>query len=185
MLKIHFVKEEMAYDGSQLSSLFALRKFGIQGDSLVVFKGPMDVKTDHMADMEDLLQGARIRSSAMLHFLVEFFDADLERVILRQRLMVRLAADILSDTWNAGVSVVGDDLYIEEKKLSVSIAAPSPVSCLIHLGLNIDTKGVPVKAASLKELGVDPDILGSSLARSFAEELDAIRRARCKVRAVP
>ena len=38
----------------------------------------------------------------------------------------------------------GDDLFLGEGKLSVSIATASPVSTLIHLGVNEDASGAPV-----------------------------------------
>lgn len=184
-MQIHIAEERIDYDGSQLSSHFALRSFGVRGDCMAVFKGAMDIKPEKIADLEDRLQGAAIRSPKMLHFIVELFGADLESTVLKQRLLVRLAAERLGKEGVAGVRVDGDDLYVGEGKLSVSIAAPSPVSCLIHLGLNIETEGVPVKAAGLAEAGVDPDRLAADLSMAFSRELDAVAWAGQKVRGVP
>jgi hypothetical protein len=184
-MQIHVTEERIDYDGSQLSSHFALQRFGVRGDAMVVFKGAMDIRPEKIADLEDRLQGAAIRSKDMLHFIVELFGCRLECAILKQRLLVRLAAEILAEEGVSRVRVDGDDLYVGEGKLSVSIAAPSPVSCLIHLGLNIETEGVPVKAAGLKQLGMDPDRLAADLAKTFVRELEGVAWAGHKVRGVP
>jgi hypothetical protein len=184
-MQIHITQEHILYDGSQLASHFALKRFGVSGDSIVVFTGPMDVAREHMADLEDLLQDDCIRSSNVLHFIVELFGADLESAILKQRLLARLAADIVARETGKVLVVRGDDLFAGDRKLSVSIAAPSPVSCLIHLGLNIETKDVPVKAVGLRELNADPGRIGELLAEAFREEMASVSQARCKVRGVP
>jgi hypothetical protein len=183
-MQIHIAGESLDYDGSQLLSHFAFRTFGIRGDSLICFQGAMDIPDANIADLEDRKQGAAIRGSRLLHVIVEHFGVSLETAVLRQRILVRLAADRLRSR-GAAVTVKGDDLYCGEGKLSVSIAAPSPVSCLIHLGINISAQGVPVKAASLDDLGVDPDELGPDLAGDYKAELESIRSAVSKVRGVP
>jgi len=185
LLSIHFSEKPLSYDGSQLSSHFALRSYGVKGDSLVAFTGAMDVAGEHMADLEDLLAGCAIRSSRMLHFIAEFFDAGLEATLLKQRLLARLAARIVSEESGRDVRVVGDDLYGEDRKLSVSIAAPSPVSCLIHFGMNIETRDVPVKAVGLEELEVDARCAAERLMRAFQQEMESLAWARAKVRGVP
>ncbi|MFH2001260.1 MAG: DUF366 family protein, partial [Planctomycetota bacterium] len=162
-----------------------LRNFNVRGDSIVVFTGPMDIDPSRIADLEDLLEGDEIRSPLMLHFIVEIFQASLESTVLMQRLLIRLAADRLVMHGVAGLTVSGDDLYIQDSKLSVSIAAPSPVSCMIHLGLNIETEGVPVKAIGLRELGIEAGPFGEEVARAWTKELESIRWAISKVRAIP
>jgi len=156
-MQIHISGEECVYDGSQLSSHFCLKRFGIVGDSIVVFKGPMNIHEKHVADMEDLLDEQKIRSGMMLHLIAELFGTDLEGTVLKQRLLIRLAKDILEEKTGKAIEARGDDLFHRGKKLSVSVAAPSPVSCMIHFGINISTEDVPVEAACLKDLGVsDP-----------------------------
>jgi hypothetical protein len=180
---IHAVPEDMAYDGSQLRSHFAFDTFGIRGDSLVLFCGGMEIPPANVVDLADLRAGEAIRGSRLLHVIVEHFGISLETAVLRQRLLVRLAADLARPA-APGLRVDGDDIYIGEGKLSVSIAAPSPVSCLIHLGLNITKAGVPVAAAALEDLGLDAAGLGGELARAYAAEIESIRDAASKVRGV-
>ncbi|MBI3542345.1 MAG: DUF366 family protein [Deltaproteobacteria bacterium] len=104
-----------------------------------------------------------------------------------QRLFMVWAERILRD---AGLSVArsGDDLFIDgDAKLSVSIATASPVSVLIHWGLNIDPSGAPVKAAGLERLGwKNAEVLAfaKKLLTHYIEELEEIRVAQCKVRPV-
>jgi hypothetical protein len=84
----------------------------------------------------------------------------------------------------------GDDLYIGGGKLSVSIATVSPLSGraeigLIHLGLNITTAGVPVRAACLEDLGVDYRRLAPSILAGFVREVEGGFHASGKVKRVP
>lgn len=184
-MEFYLAKERLAYDGSQLASHFALKQFGVKGDSLVAFTGSMEIAPQRMADLEDVLDHQEIRSPLMLHFIAEFFATDLQVTILRQRLLARLAADRLRAESGAGLRVEGDDLYLDDRKLSVSIAAPSPVSTMIHFGLNIETQGVPVPAVGLAELGVDPERFAERLGRDFIDELASLNWALSKVKGIP
>jgi len=186
-VQIHIAGRTLDYDGSQLCSQFAYRSFGIQGDSIVCFLGAMDIPRQHIADLEDLLANESIRGSSLLHFIVEHFGITLETAILRQRLLARLAAEIIVSHYRSGtaLSVRGDDLFVGAGKLSVSIAAPSPVSCLIHLGLNISTVDVPVEAAGLDDLGVAPETIAPQICQAYSDELISMTRALAKVRGVP
>ena len=137
-----------------------------------------------MVDLADVIAGDSIRAASMLHFIVERFDADLEKMVTLQRLLVALAAELLNHD-RPVVRRQGDDLYVGHRKLSVSIATASPVSTLIHFALNIDPTGAPVSAVGLAELAVEPRAFALELMSRFAAEIHEIRVARCKVRAVP
>ena len=121
-LRIHIEKKPMTYDGSQLSSHFAFRTFGIRGDSLVSFQGGMDIPPERIADLEDLAGKKAIRGALLVHLIAEHFGISLERAVLRQRLLVRLAADIITARSGREITVSGDDLYAGRGKLLVSIA---------------------------------------------------------------
>lgn len=73
---------------------------------------------------------------------------------------------------------------IEDVKAQAPIFTTSPTSTLIHTGLNIETEGTPVPTVGLAELGVDPAAFGAKLLRHYADEINDIWLARCKVRAV-
>jgi hypothetical protein len=180
-----FLDERITYTGRELTSHWAFRRFNLLGDSIVAFVGPCDVPIDRMADLEDVKSNAPIRSDEMLHFIVEHFGDELETTVLRQRLLICLMAEQLH-TAAGGKEIVrrGDDLYRGDEKLSVSIAVKSPVSCMIHAGLNVVRRGTPVKAVGLTDLGVDPRPFGEEVIGRYLEECEGIFMARCKVRGV-
>lgn len=181
-------KQALEYDGSQLASLWALRCFNLQGDSIVTFRGPCRVELEALVDIRDRLDHAPIYSPDMLHFIVEHFDLDLEKTVYRQRLLMAVIKDLVVELAGAPVRRLGDDLYLENRKLSVSIATLTPVSTMIHAGVNVITAGVPVPAVGLAELGLDDWLIWSFAQRAvcaYAEEMRGSARARCKVRGVP
>ena len=69
-------------------------------------------------------------------------------------------------------------------KLSVSIATVSATSTLIHTGFNIETDGTPVPTVGLADLDIDVPAFASELLHRYADEMQDIWLARCKVRAV-
>jgi len=185
-LKTFFAPGRIDYDGSQLSSNWISNQFGLVGDSLVAFRGACDVKAEHMVDLEDLQAGAKIFSQNMVHFIGEFFDPDLEKGVLRQRLLICVIKEKLEEK---GVNLLrqGDDLYLgggNPRKLSVSVATVSPVSVLIHVGLNVISEGAPVPAVGLDELGVDPEELARQVMEAYLREEESMRQAQAKVKAV-
>lgn len=184
-MKTLFVEREIVYSGEQLRSRWIEEEFGLEGDAAVAFVGGCDVERKWMVDLEDLAAGSEIRADRMLHFIAEHFDADIERAALRQRLLAALAAELLNEMGTKGkVERRGDDLYVGDGKLSVSIATVSPRSGLIHFGANITGAGVPVKAASLNDLGVEPIVFAQKLLEGYAREMGEIERATKKVRFV-
>ncbi len=182
-MKTLFVRKEIAYTGEQLRALWTYETFGLAGDSIVAFQGPCDVRPEFMLDLEDLRAGAEIKARLMLHFIAELFDAGLREAVLQQRLLVSVIAEIIKGRLRRlAVERKGDDLFVERRKLTVSIATVSPVSSLIHLGINIDSIGSPIPAASLKELGAAADWLANDVLAAYAAEQDQLHEARCKVR---
>jgi len=185
MMKIKFVDEEIKYIGSQLVPHWIYKNFKIQGDSIVAFVGECEVKLTEMVDIEDVINNEPIYSKKMLSFISEQFNVDLIEGVFRQRLLICTIKELLEER---GVLVVrkGDDLMINDRKLSVSIATKSITSTLIHTGLNILSEGAPVKASGLSsELGID-DIKTFALEvmNRYAEEIQDIILASTKVRGV-
>ncbi|RLF91350.1 DUF366 domain-containing protein, partial [Thermococci archaeon] len=78
----------------------------------------------------------------------------------------------------------GDDIYVGDRKLSISIATISPVSIKIHIGINVTSRGVPqdVKAIGLQELGIDPEEFMEESGRVLVEEFLKVRKDSMKVR---
>jgi hypothetical protein len=181
-MNVLYLRDQLTYDGSQLASHWAYDRLGVQGDAIVYFVGPCEVQPQALVDLADRRQGDFIRAEEMLHFIVEHFGADLHRTVLRQRLLVCIAADVLREQAGGNVLRRGDDLFIGDRKLSVSIATVSPVSGLIHLGLNVSPAGAPVAAVGLNELGVEAAPLGEEIARRYADEMGQVTLACTKVR---
>ena len=183
-MKSKFIPELITYTGKQLHSHWIYEKTGLLGEAIVAFRGPAKVEGECLVDLTDRQEGAFIYSSDMLHFIVEHFDLDLEKAVLRQRLFVGIIKDELLRRTGIPIQRQGDDLYDEDKKLSVSIATLSPVSSLIHTGVNISSKGTPVKTKGLADYGIDPEPFGQAVIEKYAKEIEEIRLAKCKVKGV-
>ena len=185
MITTRYFKEKMTYHGPELRPHFILSHYKIEDSAMVAFRGACEVKTDHLVDWEDRLAHDFIRAKEMVHFLGEFFGISLKEGIWIQRLLV---SEILVFLINAGIQAYrdGDDIFMEGKKLSVSIVTVSPVSVLLHLGINIDSTGAPVEAIGLSPLFDDAKIqlLIETLLTRFKEEYQSVHRASVKVRAV-
>ena len=180
----HLSHDNIAYTGAQLRSLWIYRTFGLQGDAIVAFVGPCDVKLSEMVDQADVIAGDSIYSEKMLHFIAEHFEMDLEKTILRQRLLVALARDLLAELSGALIVRDGDDLMDGDRKLSVSIATLTRVSSIIHFGINISSRNTPVPTKGLDDYGIDPTAFAQKLLDRYQAECDSIRLARCKVKGV-
>lgn len=184
MLQTLFIDKPIDYLGNQLAPHWIYSNFNVLGDAIVGFIGAANVTVERMVDLVDVQDKAFIYSPLMLHFIVEHFDTNLTMAILKQRILIVCIKDELEQL-EIIPSRRGDDLYINQRKLSVSIATQSMVSTLIHVGLNIKTTGTPVPAIGLEELGV-PDVKAFALnvMNRYKQELEKIYEARCKVRGV-
>ena len=180
-MKVHWADGRVDYDGTQIQSLWAYRAFGVQGDSIVAFAGGCEIPFSNMVDLEDVRARSRIASPLMLHFIVEHFDLDLEKAVLRQRVLAVVAKDLLP----AGVIREGDDLFVSGGKLSISIATLTPVSSKIHFGINIERAlDVGVETRALKDLGVEATSYARAVMERFAAEMHGVLDARTRVRGV-
>ena len=179
------IDKEIKYIGSQLAPHWIYKNFKLQGDAIVAFIGECEVALTEMVDIEDVINNEPIYSKSMLSFITEQFNVNLVEGVFRQRLLICIIKELLEER---GIFVVrnGDDLMINGRKLSVSIATKSTTSILIHTGLNILSEGAPVKASGLtSELGiVDIKEFALEVMKRYAEELEDINLASTKVRGV-
>jgi len=183
-MRFHFSDSPLTYDGTQLRSHFIYRQWDILGPACVAFVGPCRVSLDHMVDLEDVKQRAPISSDKMLHLLWEDFEVNLAAGVLWQRLAVAILHETLRDRGVAGGYRRGNDLYWEEKKLNVSVATRSPVSTLVHVGINATTAGTPVPTIALAEWNLDPVDFGKEFLARLEGEYLGFQKALWKVRAV-
>lgn len=184
-MKTKLIEEVIKYIGSQLAPHWIYKNFKLQGDAIVAFIGECEVKLTEMVDIEDVINNEPIYSKLMLSFITEQFGVELVEGVFRQRLLICIIKELLEER---GVFVVrnGDDLMINGRKLSVSIATKSTTSILIHTGLNILSEGAPVKASGLtSELGIeDVREFALEVMKRYSEEIEDIKLASTKVRGV-
>ena len=184
-MKTQLLNQEIKYEGWQLSPHWIYKNFKIQGDAMVAFKGECEVKLTEMVDIEDVINNEPIYSKSMLSFISEQFNVGLVEGVFRQRLLICAIKEALE---RRGIYPVrgGDDLFVNGKKLTVSIATKSLTSILIHTGINIDSIGAPVKACGLSnDLGItDIDDFALEILKNYSEEIDDIIMASTKVRGV-
>lgn len=179
-----FVKKEIKYTGAELCPHFIYKNFKIAGDAIICFKGPVEVNLSEMVDIEDVINNEPIKSDKMANFIIEVFNSNLEEAIFRQRLFISIIKETLEDM---GITVKrkGDDLFYNNKKLSVSIATKSTTSTLIHTGINLVSTGAPIPISSVEDMKiVNEDCLIEEIMSRFCNETDDIKFAKVKVRGV-
>jgi hypothetical protein len=189
-LKGKYLKgKTIEYDGSQLSPLWAYENLDLLGDSIVAFRGPCSVSNEHIVDVENVKKNSIISSQDMLQFLVEDFGCGINEIVLVQRLLVTVLIEALRDSEiheEVDLEREYDNIFAymqdeeEMRKLTVS-----PVSGVIHVGLNVTGEGAPVRATGLTELGVeDIDKFAVDALRRFIEEMQNVKMDSSKVRPV-
>ncbi len=181
-----WIDRTIAYDGAALRPHWILEQTGLMGDALVAFAGPCEVQQEEMADLVDRRAGATIAAAAMVHFLwEEFSQPDLLLMVHRQRLLAAQAAECLRQLLPdlAGLRRDGDDLYVGDGKLSISVATVSPTSALLHFAVNARQGGAPVPIAALADLGVEARPFAELLLARCRDEQASIAAARATVRA--
>lgn len=186
-MKTLFIDKEIKYTGEQLAPHWIYKNFNIMGNAVVAFIGECEVNLSHMVDIEDVINNEPIYSQKMLSFIEENFNSTLVETVYKQRLLVNITKEIIEKEYpSVKIRRSGDDLYIGDKKLSVSIATKSITSSLIHFGLNIDSENAPVNAADLiKDVGVtDIKDFAKKILETYIEEVLDINLAACKVRGV-
>lgn len=185
-MKTKFLEQNIKYSGDQLAPHWIYKNFHLQGDAMVAFCGECEVKLTEMVDIEDVINNEPIYSKSMLSFIIEHFNIGLIEGVIRQRLLISIIKETLEsrdELKNQKIIRSGDDIFINDKKLSVSIATKSLTSILIHIGLNIDAEGAPVKAIGLNsDLEIlDIKELAEEIMEKYSQEIDDIILASTKV----
>ena len=182
-MKTLFLQNEIIYTGLELNSVWIQEHAAVAGDCLLSFIGPADVPITNMVDLEDVKNNAPIYSPKMLHFLAYHPEIHLELAVSRQQIFVLLVIEWLQQQIkSARIRRRGNDIYLDERKLSVSIAAPAPQGCCLHFEMNIETAGTPVPTFGLTELGIAPQSAAQILMERYNAELVHISRAQTKVK---
>jgi hypothetical protein len=186
ILETQWLAERIDYSGRELRSHFIRECAGIRGDGLIAFTGGCNVSEDRLVDLDDAESDHFIEARLMLHFIGEHFQCPLSEGNIRLRLFASIVAETV-EVLAPRISVrrYGDDLFVEERKLSVAICTVSPVSTVFHLGVNVDPYGAPVPAVGLEELGVEPRELAGRAMETYGRECESLGRAIRKVKGVP
>ena len=181
------VDEIFEYDGSQIDPSWAFQEFGIYGSSVITWIGPVNITADNLKDFADV--GLEIKSNYMVNFICEFFDQqppNMRVAYLRQRLLVMIFREILAE-YGVETGREGDDIFVDARKLSISIASVSLSSAKIHFALNLEDKGTPddVETIGLFDIRVngqqvftDDNLLDliNKTADRFINELETIEK---------
>lgn len=182
-MKTQYIDEEIKYEGWQLSPHWIYKNFKLQGDSIVAFRGECEVKLDEMVDIEDVINNEPIYSQDMLSFISEQFNVNLIEGVYRQRLLI---CKIKEELEKRGFVIRrnGDDLFYNDKKLTVSIATKTSNSILIHTGINISSKNTPIPTSGLDtDMNInDVKEFAKAIMNAYNEETEDIVMASCKVR---
>ncbi len=185
-MKSKIIREQLNYTGAELKPLYNYLNHDLLGDSVVAFVGGCNVSRLSMIDGEDLKANSIICGDQMAHFLIEVFDCPLIGGVLLQRLLASLVQDdIRSNSTHSSPADLrreGDDLYLDDRKLSISVATCSLRSSLVHFAVNVTTEGTPVPTLSLQDLGIEPMSFLERIVNRLVREWQSIRDATCKVK---
>ncbi len=184
-LQTKFVEKEISYTGAELRSHFIYDQFDILGDAAVAFIGSSKVDLSQMVDLEDVKQKKPIYSEKMVHFLMEHFETNLRQMVFCQRILIGLMfEELLKRTGKLSLRRAGDDLFDNEAKLTVSIATVTPISSVIHAGINISSRDTPVLTKGLEDYSIDPKKFAETILQNYQNEIESIQKAVRKVRGV-
>lgn len=179
------LEKNLKYTGEELAPHWIYKNYHLQGDAIVGFIGECEVNLTEMVDIEDVINDEPIYSKEMLNFIIEHFNINLLEGVARQRLFISIIKEILEKFLEHKMPVIrkGDDLFVDGRKLSVSIATKSLTSVLMHIGVNIDPEGAPINAIGLKsDLNIfNIDDFANEVMLKYSQEIDDIYLASTKV----
>lgn len=189
-------QQKIKYDGSQILAHYTAEEHGVLGNSILLFRGNMELSPKEMVDIKNVLRESHlakvlISSNDALHMIIEEFDIqppNLEIAYYRLRMLTQLIIEQLQ-LKGVEVSRNGTDLFINEKKLNVGIATISQTSCKIHFGLNYSDTGIPshVNAIGLKKLGFTEQDLEEwllTVAKKYIKEISKIKNDVVKTKPI-
>lgn len=192
--KVFLLKEEITYDGSQLKPLWGYINHGIQGNSVIVFQGPISIHVDDMIDVKDIrrerhLTDFLITADKAITFVIEQFDQTPNLTLMYHRLILlsSITKELIYKRTGKTIRRDGSSLYFNGKKLTVGVAAVSLTSGKIHFSLNVTSEGTPsyLSVSCLNDIGiVDSDTLefAKDIATRYAMEIMEIASDVSKTR---
>jgi len=163
-----FIPDKIFFTGEQLAEHWTAENYEIIGDSIVAFIGPCEISPNFLWDIKHRKKKTPIKSELMLHFLVEHFETDFEKAILRQKLLIHILKDKLNHRLGGDVlQRWGDDLFDGDAKLTIAAVVKTKVSTKIHVGVNISSKNTPVKTKGLQDYNLDPQEMAQAVMNQY------------------
>jgi len=154
---------------------WALKRFKLVGDSIVAFRGGVKLSPEQYVDLLEAQRERPIPNVDLLHFVVEHFDDDLERAILKENILINIAQEkILHRAPKSGVMRWGDNLYDGKYRLTISCATKTLVSAKIHLGICIDSDEEN-GYHGISEFGIDPFELAEVVANQYRADMRRLK----------
>ena len=178
------VPEPMAMTIDAMKPHWALLKFDLWGNSMVIFRGPMKIEPKDMIDLKELKRGTIFPDGDLLHFIIEHFGDDMEKGVLRQNILVNIAEEKLTHRLG-GRRILrwGDDLFDEDKRLTLTAVTQTPVSVKIHLGICIDPDA-DASFAGMTDYDLDPDELGEVIGNQYRADMKRLAEKCWRMRTV-
>lgn len=142
------------YKGNELLPGWERLSYNVRGNSLVYWISPTDVSVEFMKDVDDVRENLSIRSDSMLHFVFTYYTMnDATWAVLVQRLFTKHITDYIRQHFIQQniVRVDGNDVFVDGRKFSVSIAGIAPGLTKFHFGINVESKGAPIPVSSLSD----------------------------------
>jgi len=188
--------DSITYDGSQIVGRYSAEKYGVFGETILIFRGGMKLSPDEMVDIKDIVRESHlnkilISSDDSLHFIIEEFDIqppNMEIEYYRLQVLTQIIIEILRSK-NVEIVRKGTDMFVKEKKLNVAIATTGISSSKIHFGINIASTGFPshVNAIGLLELGIkqsEIENIALEIAERYIEEIAKIKEDVSKTKPI-
>jgi hypothetical protein len=170
----HLVSERLTFDGSQFETGWADKHFGVTGESIVAFLGPLDI----ISQEEGFAQSwEAFDKSEMLHLVVEHSHGDLEKLGLQHHLLISLLKEKLNHRLRGDlVQRWGQDLFYESAQITISTALLVSSSAFIYVGVCIQRRGPKSKVWGLRDGGVDARELAQVVMDQYIFEVECIRQ---------
>lgn len=163
---------------------WAFKNFGLLGDSIVAFRGKIDVKREELIDLFELKRKSMLPDCLLLNFIVEHFGDDLGKAILRQRVLLSIAEEKIAHRIEGRlINRLGDDLFVQDRKLSITAVTVNPVSSKIHTGICISSSE-KCKFIGLKELNIDVDELSEVIVAQYRADMHDLKTKEWRMRPV-
>ena len=178
------VPDQMVMTVEAMKSHWALLKFDLWGNSMVIFKGPIKIEPKEMIDLKELKRGTAFPDGDLLHFVIEHFGDDIEKGVLRQNILVNIAEEKISHRLS-GRRILrwGDDLYDEDRRITLTAVATTPVSIKIHLGICI-TSDTEAGFVGLSEYGLEPEELAEVVGNQYRADMKRLAEKCWRMRPV-